>query len=255
VSAGTDQLRPAPASYEELAKMIELPALAPDLSEERVAAACAIARDYGVGAVVVRPTDVELVAGWMRDTGIAVGSVVGHPYGNTTTPVKVYEVRDLARRGAREIDAPINLGKMMSRQFAYVETELMQLTRECREAGMTLKVVVDPAWMTADLRVIALKIARRAEVDYIVAGGALTRAMPAIEDLRFFRQRAGEFVKLKAGGVATLDDALAAHAAGCERMASPAVAQVLDAWKARLAEEAKRKQVEAAPGAVAHPDP
>ncbi len=247
--------RPAPASYEDLAKAIELPALAPDLSEERVAAVCATARDYGVAAVTVRPTDVELVSGWMRGSAVAVGSVVGHPYGNTTTAVKLYEVRDLARRGAQEIDAPINLGKMMSRQFSYVETELMQLTRECREAGMTLKVVIDPAWMTADLRVIALKIARRSEAGYIAAGGALTRGMPAVDDLKFFVDRAGEFVKVKAGAVATLEEALAALAAGCARLACAAAAPVLDSWKARLQEEAAGQagRSPAASGAV--PDP
>jgi deoxyribose-phosphate aldolase len=46
----------------------------------------------------------------------------------------------------------------------------------------------------------------------------------------------GDLVKVKAaGGVRTLDAALAVYAVGCDRFGATRTAEILDAWKARLA--------------------
>lgn len=231
---------PRLATYDDLAGILDLPLLNPEFSEEQIAAGCTTARALGLASVIVRPTDVELVAGWMKSSAARVGTVIGWPYGNTTTPVKLYEIRDLARRGAREFEAMINIGKMISRQFAYIETEVLQLVRECREADAALKLVIEPSRMALDLRVIAIRIARRAEVDFISVGGSLSRTRASVEDLGFVCQRAEPLVKVKAAWTATLDDALAAWDAGCSRLSTADPDTVLEAWKARLAEEAAR---------------
>jgi len=81
-----------------------------------------------------------------------VGSVAGFPHGSTTTAAKLYEARDLLRRGAREIDMVLNIGKLISRQFQYVEMELAQMAEACHDAGAILKVIFENAYLTDELK-------------------------------------------------------------------------------------------------------
>ena len=93
---------------------------------------------------------------------MAVGSVVSYPHGSSSTVGKLYETRDLLRRGVTEIDTVINLGKMISRQFQYVEMELQQMAEACHEGGAILKVAFENGYLTEDLKTIACKIVKRA---------------------------------------------------------------------------------------------
>src|SRR5262249_21046334 len=96
--------RPPLSRYEDLAQMIDHSLLRPELSEEQVAEGCRIARDYQVASVTVRPCDVDFAVRQMQGSSVAVGSVAGFPHGSSTTGAKLYETRDMLRRGAREVD-------------------------------------------------------------------------------------------------------------------------------------------------------
>ena len=104
----------------------------------------------------------------MNGSGVRVASTVGFPHGSSNTAAKLYEGRDLLRRGAKEIDMVINIGKMISRQFQYVETELLQMAKSCQESGALLKVDLFEVSLTEDLKIIATKICKRIEVDFVM---------------------------------------------------------------------------------------
>src|ERR1700751_3689893 len=94
-------------TYEDIAGMMEHPVLRPELSEDEVHTGCEIARQYRIAAVTVRPSDADLAVEWMKGSGVAVASIVGYPHGCSTTSVKLYETRDLLRRGITEVDTVI----------------------------------------------------------------------------------------------------------------------------------------------------
>ena len=110
--------RPPLTRYEELAKMIDHSLLRPELTEEQVAEGCGIARKYQVASVTVRPCDVDFAVLQMQGSGVAVGGAAGFPHGSSTTATKLYETRDMLRRGAREVDMVINISKLLSRRLA-----------------------------------------------------------------------------------------------------------------------------------------
>jgi deoxyribose-phosphate aldolase len=231
--------RPPLATYEGLAKMIDHSLVRPELTEEQVEAGCRLAREYGVASVSVRPGDVDLAAQWLSGSSVAVGSVAGFPHGSSTTAAKLYEVRDLLRRGAREMDVVLNIGKLLSRRFQHVETELRQLADACHEAGALLKVIFENAYLTDDLKIIACKIAARSGVDFVKTSTGFAPSGCTLEDLRLMRLHCPPEVRIKAaGGVRTLEKALEVYQAGCDRFGATATATILDAWKARLMEMA-----------------
>jgi len=147
---------------------LELSALDAAATEETVAARIREACDAGVRAIVVRPCDLDFAARSMSGPTI-LAAAISYPDGAATTGVKVYEARDALRRGAREIHAVVNVGKLNSRQFQYVETELIQLAQTCHEAGAKLRAVLRTPLLNEEAKLVVSKIAKRSEVDSVLA--------------------------------------------------------------------------------------
>src|SRR5215831_12058620 len=202
-------VRPPLTTYEELAKMIDHSLLRPELTEEQVAEGCDIARRYQVASVTVRPCDVDFAVRQMQDSGVPVGSVAGFPHGSSTTATKLYETRDLLRRGAREVDIVINISKLLSRQFQHVETELQQMADTCHQEGAILKVIFENAYLTDELKIVACRICNRAGVDFAKTSTGFAPTGYTIEDLRLMRKHLPADIQIKAAhGVRSLEAAL-----------------------------------------------
>jgi RpiB/LacA/LacB family sugar-phosphate isomerase len=91
--------------------------------------------EFRFATVCVNPTWVALAARLLRDTPVAVCSVVGFPLGATTGDVKHYETRRAIFDGAREIDMVINVGALKSGDLRVVERDIEAVTTPCREAA------------------------------------------------------------------------------------------------------------------------
>ena len=227
-------------TYADVAQMVDFPLLAPVFSEAQISDGCDLAREYRVGSITVRPSDVQLAVKWMDASGVTVASVAGFPHGNETTSTKLFAIRDLMQRGVGEIETCLNIGKMTSRQFQYVEMELMQLAEECHKGQVKLRVTMESHWLGQDMKVIAYKIMKRAGVDAVRAAGVFGPAPYVMDDLVFMAQKFGDRVVLDAGrGAKSLEDVKAVFEAGCGRVALIQPKPVLDAWKVELAERAK----------------
>lgn len=235
---GDPNPRPPLATLEELAKMTDYGLLAPTLSETQVHQGCEVARRHGLAAVTVRPADIQLVSRWMEKTNVRAGTVVSYPHGDATTAVKVYETRDLLQRGARHIETVMNLGKMTSRQFQYVEMELTQMVAECHRAGATLILDLEIGWLEQDLRVIACKIAKHSEVD-VIRPASLYGPPYAIEDLQFLATRFKDRARVDAGpSVRKFEEVLAAYEIGCDSFQTTDPMPLMEDWQQELARRA-----------------
>jgi len=220
--------RPPLTTYEGLAKMIDHSLVRPELTDEQVIAGCELAKRYQVASVSVRPCDVDLAVRLLSGSDVAVGSLAGFPHGSSTTAVKTYEIRDALRRGAKEIDMVLNIAKLLSRQFQYVETELLQCAEECHKQGALLKVIFENAYLTDELKIVACRISTRAEVDFVNTSTAFAATGYTIEDLKLMRAHTPEHVGVKAaGGVRDLQALKAMIAAGASRVGASASIKIL----------------------------
>jgi deoxyribose-phosphate aldolase len=242
-----DHVREALGTYEALAKMIDHSLVRPELTEDQVREGCDLAASYNVTSVSVRPSDIEIAVRALRGTEVRVGSIAGFPHGSQNTATKLYEMRDLIRRGAKEIDAVINIGKLLSRQFPYVETELVQMASACHGEGAVLKVILENAYLTDELKLIACRIAKRAEVDFVKTSTGFAPSGCTVDDVKLMFNKCAPRVKVKAaGGIRTLEAALEIHAAGADRIGATQTATILDAWKTHLASQAAEPKQPAA---------
>ncbi len=187
---------------------------------------CAAAIRSGISRLIVRPCDVEAAA--RTFAGALFGSVVDAPYGFSTTPSKLYAAREVLRRGAREIETPINFGKLASRQFQYLEAELLQISQACREFGAVLKVSVPPAGLTDELKMLTCRILRRAECDFL--------NIPSLESIDLWKTHARDRLRIKlAAPASSLDAVLTALSQGCERVEAAGPAALRREWTERAA--------------------
>jgi deoxyribose-phosphate aldolase len=245
--------RPALSTYEDVAGRLELPLLAPALSEEQVEQACRAACSLRLAAVSVRPSDVDLAARWLDGSGVRLATVVGFPWGASTTPAKAYETRDLLRRGAKEIGVVVNIGRLVSRQFQYIEMELQQLAEACHKESALLKVIFENEFLTDDLKTVLCKISKRVEADFVDTSTGFGAKGAVLEDLRLMRARCRGVVKLKAtGGIDTFEKFEQLYAEGVERAGAIRAQQILSEWKQRLTaiEQARKSDGDAASASV-----
>ena len=215
-------------NYADLAGLIEYAVTRSNLAETDVSRACELAKQNGIASVIVRPSDVDLAARWMTGSAVRFGTLTDSPHGYSTTAAKTYAARDLLRRGVQEIDTVMNTGKLVSRQFQYLETELLQMADACHQSAAVLKVNLESDFLTEELNIIACRIARRAGADYIGTN--------KLEDVALLLSHSRERLKIKCyAPIPDLDTALAFRDAGCGRIEVAEPLAVLEAWKVKLA--------------------
>jgi deoxyribose-phosphate aldolase len=217
-----------PATYEALASIVNLTLLDPELTNSQVIDRLETAQRLGVGVATVRPCDADLAARVLGGSAVRPGAVAGYPYGFQSTGVKLYEVRDLMRRGVKEVSVVLGLSRLLSREFQHVQTELNQLTESCRGEGARLTVLLDVARLTTELKIIAYTCCERAEIE---SAGPLGTFTP--DDLALMKKHLPDETVIQAPA-ATIEEALSLLAAGVGCIESDSPATILDAWKSRL---------------------
>ena len=214
-------------THEDLAKRIDCSLLAVSLTEDAVRHACKQAAQLALACCIVRPTDVEVA---LRAAGpsLCIGSVVDYPCGYSTTSAKLYAARDLLRRGAREIETPMNLGKLLDRQFQYLESELQQMAQAAHESGAVLKVSIEASAFDDELLMLSCRILRRAEVDFL--------STPSVDRFELLKAHSRGRLRFKVSApFGDLDGALAACENGSARLEAADPSALLGAWNRRLA--------------------
>jgi len=220
-------------TYEQLAGTIDHSLLKPMLTIDEVVAGCSLAARYRVASVCVRPTDVALAAKELTGSGVAVGTVISFPHGDSTTAVKVAEAERALEDGAMELDMVLNIGWLLSGLDAEVEADIAAVVKVSGDA--IVKVIFENAYLTDDQKVIACRLTEAAGADYVKTSTGFAPTGATIADLRLMRESVGPAVKVKAAhGVRTLDALLAVIEAGADRCGATATAAMLDDFRSRV---------------------
>jgi deoxyribose-phosphate aldolase len=166
---------------------------------------------------------VPLASEILGESQTSIVASVGFPLGTYPTESKVAEARWAIANGRSdlEVDMVMNMALFKERRYQAVEADL----RAVREAslGHTLKVIIEVPLLSPDEIVIASQIVERAGVDFVKTSTGF-RGYPqmrasSVEDVRLIRGAVGPQVQVKiAGGVFSLEQALAAIEAGATRI-------------------------------------
>ncbi len=212
----------------DLAHYIDHTLLKPDASAAEIDKLCDEAAQYGFASVCVNPTWVRRAANRLRDTDVAVASVIGFPFGATPSDVKAYETRRAVRDGAREIDMVINIGALKSGDHDAVRSDIARVSDACHEAGAINKVIIEAALLSDAEKIIASRLAREAKADMVKTSTGYAKGGATIYDVALMREAVGPKLGVKAaGGIRTAEDVQEMIAAGATRIGASAGVKIV----------------------------
>ncbi|MGO2659944.1 deoxyribose-phosphate aldolase [Mycetocola reblochoni] len=212
--------------------MIDHAILKPELTRADVDAQLAIAREYRILSVCVRPSDVRYAVEALEGSGVGVGTVIGFPHGTTSTTAKVAESRQAIADGAFELDMVVNIGWVRSGLLDLVEDDI----RAVVEAAGTVpvKVIIETSLLNDEQKVAACLAAEATGAAFVKTSTGFAGGGATVADITLMRATVGPSVEVKAsGGIRSLDDALAVIAAGASRLGTSATATLITDLEAR----------------------
>ncbi len=222
-----------------IAKMIDHSLLHPTMTDQELTDGCRLARRLDVASVCIKPYAVPLAREILAGSDVAVGTVIGFPHGSSRVDVKLAEIELALADGAVELDAVVNVGKVLSGDWAYVSEEIRRLNELVVSRGALLKVIFENDYLARDADKVRLcEICSQHAVAFVKTStgygfvkrpdGLYSYAGATDHDLALMRRASVPSVQVKAaGGVRTLDDLLRVRALGVTRAGATATEAIL----------------------------
>ncbi len=199
----------------DLASLIDHTLLSPTALPEHVEQWCVDADRYHFASVCVQPCHVRQVAELLQGKQPKVCTVIGFPYGATTSATKLYEAQDAVENGATELDVVINLGWLKAGKTEELHREIATI-RET--TGQTIKAILEMALLTEAEKQLAAEVCMEAGATFLKTSTGLYSGA-TVADVRLLKDIAKDRVGIKAsGGIRTLDQALELAIAGATRL-------------------------------------
>jgi deoxyribose-phosphate aldolase len=219
-------------TYDEIAKMIDHSLLKPTLTDQEIKEGCELASKYGVASVCVRPSDVKLAKETLKGSSVLVTTVIGFPHGTTTTAAKVAEANEAIDNGAVELDMVLNIGKLRSKNYDFVRSDIKAVTDVAHSRNTLVKVIFENCYLAEDEIIAACRICNEVGVDFVKTSTGYGTGGAEDKDIRIMRKYSDPKIQIKAaGGVRTLERAIEIRELGCTRFGCTATVGILERLK------------------------
>ncbi len=188
---------------------------------------CEEAKTYHFSSVCVNPCYIEYAADLLKDSTVAVDTVIGFPLGANTTMVKSYEAIAAIEAGADEIDMVINIGALKEKDYEYVKNEI----EEIRDSidGHTLKVIIETCYLTEEEIAKMTEICNETFVHFIKTSTGFGTRGAALEDIEIINKYKSDVLEIKAsGGIRTYEDASKFLEKGVSRIGTSHAKEIME---------------------------
>jgi len=205
---------------------------------------CRYALDSGVGVICVDPTYVKLARSIIGDQNVNLSSNVGFPSGTHLTKVKALEAEEAVKDGANQIDMVMNIGALRSGSYDEVLNDIKAVVNAA--PNCIIKVIIETWVLNYDEKVMACKLIEDAGAHLLKTTTGLVNKYitefaqkeklkgATIEDIKLFRRILSPKMRIKAaGGVDTIDDAIAMIKAGADQLGASKSMDLVNEFKKR----------------------
>ncbi|UCH33632.1 MAG: deoxyribose-phosphate aldolase [Armatimonadota bacterium] len=236
-----------------LAKMIDHSLLRPEATEEEIVAFCEESRREHFATVMVYPCWLTVAARCLRDSDVKLGTVVGFPFGATTTACKVFEAKHAITTYASELDMVVNIGALKSGNLDSVRRDIEEVVTAAEMTRLTangeevlVKVILETGLTTREEQEKVCRIVQEVRAHFVKTSTGFGPRGASVEDIRFLRQAVGRDIGIKAaGGIRTYKQTLEFINAGADRIGTSSGVAILggyDKVEEPIAEEALGKE-------------
>ena len=222
-------------TYLQISKMIDHSLLNQVLTDQELEAGCRLARDYDVASACIKPYYLKRCAELLAGSTVAASTVIGFPHGGNTTAIKLAEAQQALRAGGTELDMVVNIGKVLSEDWAYVQEDIRTIVDATHQGGAIVKVIFENCFLQDKHKIRLCEICAGTGADFGKTSTGYGSGGATIDDLKLMRAHLPPHIRVKAaGGVRTLDALLGVRAIGVARAGATQTAKMLDECKKRL---------------------
>ena len=221
----------------ELNKYIDHSLLKPQASIKEFDKLLEEAVKYQFAAVCVSPHMATSCATALQGEDVKVATVVSFPQGNLPFDLKLQEVQYFVDKGIDEIDFVMNYGDFIWKNFNSLTKKKIAIGDYCADNGAVSKCIVETCFLDLEgLGAIFTFIKDETRIDFIKTSTGFSDAGAQIVDIKYWNQLRGDSERPlinAAGGIITLEDALAMIEAGANRLGMSASVEVMEEYNAR----------------------
>ena len=206
----------------------------PEATPVMVKALCVEAAKNHYATVFVNPIYVPLVKRALAGSAVNVGTVAGFPLGGFPTQIKVAEARAYVEAGADEIDMVITIGLLKAGEYQQVFEDIQAVVETVHGLGGIVKVILETAVLTNYEKIVGCLISKAAGADFVKTSTGFSKGGATIEDIDLMRRVVGPSSEMgvkAAGGIHTLNDAMAMINAGADRLGTRMAAEILAEYR------------------------
>lgn len=226
-------------TLEPFVKRFDMTNLKPAATRDDILRLCDEARRIGPATVCVFPIWVKTAVKALDGSGVKVCTVAGFPTGASIRPVKAQEVKAGVAAGAAEVDMVLNIGALKTGDWGAVEKELRDLIETARVAGLeaglghvVTKIIIECCYLTDEEKTRAARLTHDLAADFVKTSTGFASGGATVDDVRQLREAVGPETGVKAaGGIRTVEDALAMLEAGATRIGSSNTAEIVAAYR------------------------
>jgi deoxyribose-phosphate aldolase len=223
-----------PTTNSDLAQAIDHSILGPATTDRELEAGSRIGLERGVASVCVLPYFVPRLTEILGGSVVRVSTTIGFPHGAHSTRAKLAETEQAMNDGAVELDAVVNISKVMSDDFAYVAKELALLTNLVHERGQKIKVIFETAYLDEARKIALSRIVSDVGADWAKTSTGFGPSGATVADVELLRAHCAPHVAIKAsGGIRDLDTLLALQTSGATRIGTSQTVAILEEWQRR----------------------
>lgn len=186
---------------------------------------CREVEEYNFYALCIAPCWIE-GAKQSLDKG-KVCSVAGFPLGSQTLKVKLFEIEELYRLGADEIDVVANIGLIVERDYKRLADEIKNMVKA--SGDKVLKVIIETPLLDKEMIMEMTKVIIEAGAQFVKTGTGFYGPVKVGDVKTIARLAKGKIGIKAAGGIRTYEQAIALIHAGATRIGTSTGVKIIHA--------------------------
>ena len=232
---------------QEIASYIDHTLLAPEAGVKQIQQLCTEAVTYKFASVCINPCYVPYAATTLAGTGVKVCTVIGFPFGTSSSEVKAFEACDAIKNGAEEIDMVINVGAAIDGRISLVGSDIAIVVKAVRELDSQLgkktviKVIMETCFLDDETLRMCCLCAKKAGADFVktstgfanpkgLEGQQLPNGANAFH-VKLMREAVGPDMGVKAsGGIRNAKTVIEMLEAGANRIGTSSGVRIVETW-------------------------
>ncbi len=204
-----------------LASMIDHTILKATATTADITKLCNEAKEYGFASVCVNTVWVKKAAELLRDSDVAVCTVVGFPLGAMSHAAKAAETETAVADGADEIHMVIDIAAVIGGRWNDVSDDVSKVVSSAKKGSKPalVKVILENCYLTKKQIAEACKICVACGAEYVKTSTGFGTGGATVEDVKLMKETVGDKALVKAaGGIRDKATAEAMVAAGASRI-------------------------------------